>query len=95
MRFPPWDPPEPTDEQLLAIVHSDTRQLYETGELTRAQRQQLRDGMIAEWRAAQFSYLLWAERGKVLARHRRVCRTALGHRALTQPRAFLAVAGNC
>ena len=48
MRFPPWDPPEPTDEQLLAIVHSDTGQLYESGELTRAQRQQLREGMIAE-----------------------------------------------
>ena len=77
MRFPPWDPPEPTDEQLLAIVHSDTRQLYETGELTRAQQQQLRDGMIAEWRAAQFSYLLWAERGKVLAAIPGRCRQLL------------------
>src|SRR5258705_11068375 len=53
MRFPPWDPPEPTDEQLLPFMHADTRQLYETGEMTHAQRQQLRDGIVAEYKAAQ------------------------------------------
>jgi hypothetical protein len=34
-------------------MHADTRSLYETGEMTLAQRQQLRDGVVAEWKAAQ------------------------------------------
>jgi serine/threonine protein kinase len=55
MKFPPWDPPEPTDDQLLRFMHADTRQLYETGQMTRAQRQQLRDGIVAEYKAAQQS----------------------------------------
>ncbi len=53
MKFPPWNPPEPTDEQLLPFMKADTRQLYETGEMNRAQRQQLRDGIVAEYKASQ------------------------------------------
>jgi serine/threonine protein kinase len=55
MKFPPWNPPEPTDEQLLPGMHADTRQLYETGEMNRAQWQQLRDGLVTEYKAAQQS----------------------------------------
>jgi hypothetical protein len=51
--------------------------------------------MIAEWRAAQFSYLLWAERGKVLAAIGECAGRLWDTEHLTQPRAFLAVAGNC
>lgn len=53
MKFPPWDQPEPTDEQILSVTHVNNRQLYETGEMTHAARQQLRDAMVAEWKAAQ------------------------------------------
>jgi serine/threonine protein kinase len=53
MKFPPWDQSEPTDEQILAVTHVNNRQLYETGEMTHAARQQLRDAMVAEWKNAQ------------------------------------------
>ena len=53
MKFPPWDSPEPTDEQILSVTHANNRQLYETGEMSQAARQQLREAMVAEWRAKQ------------------------------------------
>src|SRR5690349_20980408 len=53
MKFPPWDPPEPPDEQILAVAHSTTRELYETGEMSRARRQELRDAMVADWKVLQ------------------------------------------
>ena len=55
MKFPPWDPPEPTDEELLPFMHADTRQLFETGEMRRSQWEQLRSGVVAEYKAAQRS----------------------------------------
>lgn len=53
MKFPPWDLAEPTDEQILAVAHSNERQLYESGEMTQAARQQLRNALVDQWRRAQ------------------------------------------
>ena len=53
MKFPPWDPPEPNEEQLLQRMHIDTRELYTTGEMRRDQWEQLRKGVLAEYYAGQ------------------------------------------
>jgi hypothetical protein len=42
---------EPTEEQLLKFMHTDTRQAYE-GEMTAKQRQELRDAEVARWKQA-------------------------------------------
>lgn len=55
MKFPPWDPAEPSDAQLIPFMHADTRQLYETGEMRRSQWEQLRSAVVAEYKAAQRS----------------------------------------
>ena len=53
MKFPPWDLPEPRDDQLIPFMHADTRQLFETGEMRRGQLEQLRSALVAEYKAAQ------------------------------------------
>jgi hypothetical protein len=42
---------EPTEEQLLQFMHSDTRQAYQ-GEMSAKQRQELRDAEVARWKKA-------------------------------------------
>jgi eukaryotic-like serine/threonine-protein kinase len=44
---------EPTEEELLRFMASDTRQIYEMAEMTARARQQLREGVVREWKAAQ------------------------------------------
>lgn len=45
--------PEPTEDELLRFMHSDTRQTYEMAEMSAQQRKQLRDSEVKLWKEAQ------------------------------------------